>query len=175
MKKLFIFITMATFTFAMMSCGNTASNNNTQTADNKANTENTVNATDASVALGKTYLESFYQGFEEAFDREQEEAYLFVNKHVTPKAKQTLIDQYDYDCEGECLAIWLFLYQGGGDVIGDCQRTIEPVDGLSYRVTNTYYYEGKKSYEYHVKLGLVKDGDSFKIDSITPEDEAYFD
>ena len=174
MKKLFIFITTATVAFAMMACNNNG-NNNTQNTDNKASTESTVNTPDASVALGKTYLESFYQGFEEAFDQEQEEAYQYVYKHVTPKAKQSLIDQYDYDCEGECLAIWLFLYQGGGDVIGDCQRTIEPADGLSYKVTNTYYYEGKKSYEYHVKLGLVKDGDSFKIDSITPEDEAYYD
>lgn len=165
---------MATFAFAMMSCGNTSSNN-TQTADKKAGTENTVAAPDPSVALGKAFLENFYQGLEEVFDQEQEEAYQHVYKHVTPKAKQFLIDQYDYDCDGECLAIWLFLYQGGGDVIGNCQRTIEPVDGLSYRVTNTYYYEGKKSYEYHVKLGLVKDGDSFKIDSITPEDEAYYD
>ncbi len=174
MKKLFIIVTMATVAFAMMACNNNG-NNNKQNTDNKANTESTVSTPDASVELGKTFLESFYQGLEEAFDREQEETYLFVNKHVTPKAKQSLIDQYDYDCDGECMAIWLFLYQGGGDVIGDCQRTIEPADGLSYKVTNTYYYEGKKSYEYHVKLGLVKDGDSFKIDSITPEDEEYFD
>ena len=170
MKKLFICITMATVTFAMMAC-----NNNTQNTDNKANTENTVSTTDASVELGKAFLENFYQGLEEVFDQEQEEAYQHVYKHVTPKAKQFLIDQYDYDCDGECMAIWLFLYQGGGDVIGNCQRTIEPVDGLSYKVTNTYYYEGKKSYEYHVKLGLVKDADTFKIDSITPEDEAYYD
>ena len=170
MKKLFICITMATVAFAMMAC-----NNNTQNTDNKANTENTVSTPDASVELGKAFLENFYQGLEEVFDQEQEEAYQYVYKHVTQKAKQFLIDQYDYDCDGECLAIWLFLYQGGGDVIGNCQRTIEPVDGLSYRVTNTYYYEGKKSYEYHVKLGLVKDADTFKIDSITPEDEEYYD
>ncbi len=172
MKRLFILIAIA---FTMVACGNNSSNNNTQNTDNKVGTENTVSTTDASVALGKTFLESFYQGFEEAFDREQEEAYLYVNKHVTPEAKQFLIDQYDYECDDECMAIWLFLYQGGGDVIGNCQHTIEPVDGLSYRVTNTYYYEGKKSYEYRVKLGLVKDGDSFKIDSITPEGEAYYD
>ena len=170
MKKLFICFTMATVAFAMMAC-----NNNTQNTDNKANTEKTVSTPDASVELGKAFLENFYQGLEEVFDQEQEEAYQYVYKHVTPKAKQFLIDQYDYDCDGECLAIWLFLYQGGGDVIGDCQRTIEPVDGLSYKVTNTYYYEGKKSYEYHVKLGLVKEADTFKIDSITPEDEAYYD
>ena len=170
MKRLFILIAIA---FTMVACGNNSSNNNKQNTDNKAGTENTVSTTEASVALGKAFLENFYQGLEEVFD--QEDAYLYVNKHITPEAQQFLIDQYDYECDGECMAIWLFLYQGGGDVIGTCQRTIEPADGLSYKVTNTYYYEGEKSYEYHVKLGLVKDGDSFKIDSITPEDEAYFD
>ena len=130
MKKLFIFITMATFAFAMMACNNNG--NNKQNTDNKASTENTVSTTDASIELGKTFLENFYQGLEEAFDQEQEKAYEHIYKHVTPKAKQFLIDQYDYDCDGECMAIWLFLYQGGGDVIGDCKRTIEPADGLSY-------------------------------------------
>ena len=172
MKRLFILIAIA---FTMVACGNNSSNNNKQNTDNKTSTESTVSTTDASVELGKAFLENFYKGLEEVFDQDQEEAYQHVYKHVTPEAKQFLIDQYDYDCDGECMAIWLFLYQGGGDVIGDCQRTIEPVDGLSYKVTNTYYYEGKKSYEYHVKLGLVKDADTFKIDSITPEDEAYYD
>ena len=169
MKRLSILIAIA---FTMVACDNSSSNNNTQNTENKADTENTVSTTEASVDMGKTFLENFYQGLEEVFG--EEEDYLYVNEYLTPKAKQYLIDQYDYECDGECMAIWLFLYEGGGDVIGTCQRTIKPVDGLSYKITNTYYYEGEKNYQYRVKLGLVQDGDSFKIDSITKEGEAYF-
>ena len=170
MKRLFILIAIA---FSMVACGNNSTQNTDNETDSKTDATNIVSATEASEDLGKPFLENFYQGLEEVFG--EEEADLYVNEYLTPEAKQFLIDQYDYDCDGECMAIWLFLYQGGGDVIGDCQRTIEPANGLSYKVTNTYYYEGKKSYEYHVKLGLVKDADTFKIDSITPEDEAYYD
>ena len=143
MKKLFILITTATVAFAIMACNN--SGNNKQNTDNKASTESTVSTTDASVELGKAFLENFYKGLEEVFDQDQEEAYQHVYKHVTPEAKQFLIGQYDYDCDGECMAIWLFLYQGGGDVIGDCQRTIEPADGFRIRLPIPIIMKAKKA------------------------------
>ena len=173
MKRLFIFITTATIAFAMMACGNNNSISNTQNTDNIASTEGSISTTDVSVELGKAFLENFYQGLEEVFGGEED--YLYVNKYVTPEAKQFLIDQYDYDCEGECMATWLFFYEGGGDVCCTSERTIEQVEGLSYRITNIYYNEGVKTYQYRVKLGLVNDGDSFKIDSIIKEGEEYYD
>lgn len=172
MKKLFIFIAIA---FTMVACNNNGSNNNTQNTDNKADTEETVSATEASVELGKAFLENFYQGLAEVIWEEGDREY--VSEHVTPNAKQFLIDQYEYDCPKgeERMALWLFSYQGGGDVGGNCERTIEPLDGLTYRVTNNYYEDdGKMTYQYIVSLGLVKEGDTFKINSISPEGESYF-
>lgn len=168
MKRLFILIAIA---FTMMGC-NSNGNNNTQNTDSKTSTENT-STIETSADLGKAFLESFYQGLEEVLG--EEEDYLYVNKNVTPGAKQFLIDQFDYDCEGECMALWLFFYDGNGDVCCSSERTIEQIDGLLYRVTNTYYNEGVKTYQYRVKLGLIKDGDTFKIDSITKEGEDYYD
>ena len=170
MKRLFILIAI---TFAMVACGNNSTQNTDNETDSKTDTTNIVSATEASEDLGKPFLENFYQGLEEVFG--EEEADLYVNEYLTPEAKQYLIDQYDYDCDGVCMALWVFFYEGGGDVCCSSERTIELIDGLSYRVTNTYYNEGEKTYQYRVKLGLVKDGDSFKIDSIIKEGEEYYD
>ena len=71
MKRLFILIAIA---FTMVACGNNSSNNNKQNTDNKTSTESTVSTTDASVELGKAFLENFYKGLEEVFDQDQEEA-----------------------------------------------------------------------------------------------------
>ncbi len=157
MKKLLIFIIMATVAFAMTACNNSGKTKTTE-----------VVTPNASEDLGKALLENFYQKMDEVYGIEED--YTFVDKYLTPKAKQYLIDAYDYECpEGEeCMALWLFLYEGGADTAGNYNRTIEKIDDLTYRVINDYQSEDDSfNYQYTVKIGLVKDGDTYKIDSIS--------
>ena len=104
----------------------------------------------------KAFLEAFYDGLDEDFEPE------YVAKFITPNAKKILVDEYDYDCEtGDCLAVWLFAYEGGGDT-GPClSRSIKPQGANKFLVTSKYEEE-----EYNVVLTLIKEGDTYKIDDI---------
>lgn len=108
------------------------------------------------VQAQKAFLETFYDGLDENFEPD------YVRKYITPKAKQILNDEYDLDCEsGDCLAIWIFSYEGGGDT-GPClSRSIKPQDTNKFLVTHKYEDE-----EYNVVLTVIKDGDTYKIDDI---------
>lgn len=104
------------------------------------------------------FLENFYNGFDNPDEWDSH-----VRMHVTKNALQILRDEYSYDCDDDCLATWIFLYEGdeGDEFKG---RTIEPVSQNVFLVTNSW---GDESYsDYKVKLGLVKDGDDYKIDNI---------
>lgn len=108
------------------------------------------------VEAQKAFLEAFYDGLDENF----EDAY--VRKFITPNAKKILNDEYVFDCEsGDCLAIWYFAYEGGGDTGVCLSRTIKPQGANKFLVT--LKYEGEV---YNVLLTLVKDGDTYKIDDI---------
>lgn len=105
----------------------------------------------------KAFLETFYDGLDESgFD----DAY--IRKFITPNAKKILNENYDYDCDdNDCLAVWLFAYEAGGDT-GKClSRTIKEQDENHFLVTLKYEEE-----EYNVLLTVIKDGDSYKIDDI---------
>lgn len=105
----------------------------------------------------KAFLETFYDGLDKSgFD----DAY--IRKFITPNAKKILIDENPYECEsGDCLAVWLFAYEGGGDT-GEClSRTIKEQDENHFLVTLKYEEE-----EYNVLLTVIKDGDTYKIDDI---------
>lgn len=120
-------------------------------------------------AEGKEFLEKFYAGYEKDITD-----YVFIRKHVTKNAEQYLKDSYDYDCEtGDCLAVWVFAYEAGGDIGPLKKRVIEPVDASTFKVRSVYKYTDQGDYEYVVKLSLVKDGDSYKIDQIEPIGEKY--
>ena len=130
-------------------------------AEDSTATETTTPAENAEVneqetQAQKTFLETFYDGLDENFEPD------YVSKFITPNAKQILIDGYDYDCEtGDCLAIWLFAYEGGGDT-GPClSRSIKPQGANKFLVTHKYEDE-----EYNVVLTLIKEGDTYKIDDI---------
>lgn len=169
MKKLFIFISIASAAFAMMACNNTGKQN-TET-NNKETTE--VVTPENAEDLGKVFLDNFYKSLEEVFV--QDDAFLIIKEHLTPNAQQYLLDAYDYECPDNltCAALWLFLYEGGADTAGNYTRTIEKIDDLTYRVVNNYHSEDDDfNYNYSVKLGLVKEGDTYKIDSVTPEGES---
>ena len=94
--------------------------------------------------------------------------YDYAKQHITPNLLKYLADEYDYDCEGECLATWKFFYEGGGDVSGLKSRQITARDGNHVLVENNY-----ENYEYDVLLTLVKDGDTFKIDSLKQVKSEY--
>ena len=118
--------------------------------------EEQTEATKKEIEAKKAFLEKFYQGLDEDFEPE------YVRKFITPKAKKILNDNFEYDCEsGDCLAIWLFSYEGGGDTGVQLSQTIEPQDENTFLVTNTY--EGEV---YKVLLTVVKQGDTYKIDDI---------
>ena len=112
----------------------------------------------------KAFLEAFYQGLDnDLLD------YDLIKKSVTPQALQFLKDSYDYDCEGECLASWVFLYEAGGDTGAIQERQIEMVEANTYDVKCVY-----EGYEYVVRLTLVADGASYKIDTIKTISSQYF-
>ena len=95
--------------------------------------------------------------------------YNYVKGNVTPKAYQQLVDGYDYDCEGECLATWMFLYEAGGDTGAMENKEIKEIDANTYSVK--CIYEG---YEYVVELKLVEEGNTYKIDNIKMISSEYF-
>ena len=79
-----------------------------------------------------------------------------------------LINSYDYDCEGECLATWVFFYEGGGDCGGLTSRQVTARDEQHVLVENKY-----ENYEYDVLLTVVKVGESYKIDELKQQRSEY--
>ena len=116
------------------------------------------------IASCKAFLEKFYKGLDGNQDVDE-----YVKKHVTSKALQFLKDNYDYECEGEYLATWLFSYEAGGDYGPLRERVFEAEDENTFQVTSIYELEGSSqytAYEYVVRLGVVKEGNFYKIDTI---------
>ena len=120
-----------------------------------ADSGNAADSVDMEAA--KTFVERFYkEGYTEDLPDND-----YLKQHATPGMLKFLADSYDYDCEGECLAAWIFFYEGGGDVGGLESRNITARDGNHILVENKY-----ENYEYDVLLTVIKDGDEFKIDSL---------
>ena len=94
--------------------------------------------------------------------------YDYPKQYITPNLLKYLADAYDYECEGECLATWMFFYEGGGDVGELKSRQITARDGNHVLVENNY-----ENYEYDVLLTLIKDGDTFEINSLKQEKSEY--
>ena len=155
------------------------SNNTSTTEEPKGTDQTTENAQAAETAIldsakaaaGVAFLEEFYK----VYDGDYEEGGFndeFIKSKITPNLKQWLIDSYDYDCDGECMASWLFCYEGGGDTGGLKVRTIKP-EGDAYLVSCIHDQGQNKEYHYTIKLTLVQDGDTFKIDNLEKIDEHY--
>ena len=113
-------------------------------------------------------VSAFVEEFYKEWDKKDLLDYGYVKQYITPNLLKYLADEYDYDCEGECLATWKFFYEGGGDVSGLKSRQITARDGSHVLVENNY-----ENYEYDVLLKVVKDGDTFKIDSLVQEKSEY--
>lgn len=104
----------------------------------------------------KDFIDSFYKGMERSDDIDD-----YVRKFITDKAKRILIEEYDYDCDGECLATWLFDSEAGSDIGPFVSRTINMKDENNFLVLTKY-----EDAEYEVRLSVIKVGDSYKIDDI---------
>ena len=112
----------------------------------------------------RAFVEQFYK----EWDKRDLLDYEFVKQYITPNLLKYLADAYDYDCEGECLATWMFFYEGGGDAGELKSYTFTPRDESHVLVECKY-----ENYEYDVLLTVIKDGDTFKIDSLKQERSAY--
>ena len=113
-------------------------------------------------------VQAFVEQFYKEWGMENLLEYDYPKQHITPRLLKFLADSYEFECEGECLATWKFFYEGGGDVGELKSRQITARDGSHVLVENKYV-----NYEYDVLLTVVKDGDTFKIDSLQQEKSEY--
>ena len=116
------------------------------------------------MVAARYFVEQFYDEWEKRDLLD----YGFVKQYITPNLLNYLADAYDYDCEGECLATWKFFYEGGGDVGEMKSSSFTSRDERHVLVELKYV-----NYEYDVLLTLVKDGETFRIDSLKQERSAY--
>jgi hypothetical protein len=123
-----------------------------------------VDAQEQEMEAARVFVEKFYN----EWSGEDILNYDYPKQYITPNLLKYLADAYDYECEGECLATWMFFYEGGGDVGELKSRQITARDGNHVLVENKYV-----NYEYDVLLTLIKDGDTFKIDSLKQEKSEY--
>ena len=106
----------------------------------------------------KEFLNKFYNNWTADEDGSD---YSYVKKHITANALKVLKDEYAYDCEGECLATWLFSYEAGGDEGRELSRKITEKNENDFIVEINYEYA-----IYRVLLSVIKVGDDYKIDNI---------
>jgi len=123
----------------------------------------------------KEFLEKFFKNLDYSnWDKLDS----YVRKHITRNALQNLRDGYEYDngCV-DCLALWMFSYRpGGGDLDKELGRKIEQVSDNTFVVTTTWGDSEDSSIksDYKVRLSIVKEGDSYKIDTIVNVEEEEF-
>ena len=136
-------------------------------AQAKIEAETEATEKEQQIASCKAFLEKFYE-------KGQDENY--IRQNVTKNALQFLKDEYDYECEdGDCLATWIFEYEGGSDYGAFKKRTIDVIDENTYIVGNHYTTEDGKDFLYSVRLGIVKQGNFYKIDTIEKEFEGLYE
>lgn len=112
----------------------------------------------------KDFIETFYKEIEAS---RYDETY--IRKHITANAKRILNDEYNYDCGGDCLAVWLFSYEAGSDAGDFVSRNITEQDEKNFLVTTKYEYG-----EYVAKLTVIRVEDSYKIDNIEKVRAEYY-
>ena len=112
----------------------------------------------------KVAIKYFVSQFYEEWGKKELHDYDALKPYITPKLRQYLADAYEFDCEGECLATWKFFYEGGGDVGESKSYTFTSRDESHVLVEIEY-----DNYKYDVLLKVIKDGDTYKIDSLKQE------
>lgn len=130
------------------------------------NIDNSKDNSEQEIQAKIVFLEKFYK---EKNGREQSDEYAYIKKNVTANGLQNLKDLYDFECDGECLATWVFDYDEGSD-IGDIKSSkIIPQSENDFLVENEYEYA-----RYSVQLTVVKEGGAYKIDKIEQKESSYF-
>ena len=115
----------------------------------------------------KTFLKNFYEEAEQNYYDDD-----FIRSNITPKAEKYLVDHYDLEClSHKCMATWLFYQEGSVDVGSLMECIVDAIDENTYRVTcvSSYMSGEYQEYRYTLVIGIVKEGDSFKIDSLKTE------
>ena len=117
------------------------------------------------IAACKAFLEKFFKGLDDSNDLQE-----YVKQNTTFKAQQFLKDEYDLedDCSN-CLATWMFTKESGTELGSFRERMIEMIDENTYQVISIYELDNAgqyTAYEYVVKIGIVKEGNFYKIDTI---------
>lgn len=130
-------------------------------ADSIKKVELQATETEQQIASCKAFLEKFYNGLDNAEDKN-----VFIRKYVTPKAQAFLREEYGDYSDSDSLAIWMFSHETSSDITGPRNRIIEAIDKNTYKVIST---DGEN--EYQVTIGIVKEGNFYKIDTI----EDYID
>jgi hypothetical protein len=165
LSKSTLFMTLtAIFALTLMySCNFSSTPSDTSASDADSVAAEPVAQSAEDLEAPKAFVENFYKEWRDAILE-----YDYVKQNVTDNMLQQLKDEYEYDCEGECLATWIFCYKGGGDVGELVSRKITAQDATHVLVESKY-----DNYEYDIVLTLVKEGDTYKIDNLKQEREAY--
>jgi hypothetical protein len=73
------------------------------------------------------------------------------------------------------MATWLFYQEGNVDIGSLTECIVDAVDENTYRVTcvSSYMSGEYQEYRYTLLIGVVREGDSFKIDSLKMESSEY--
>jgi hypothetical protein len=148
------------------------SSNETSNNNNDAQVADSINVgvdndnSEQEIQAKKDFLEKFYN---EKNGREQDDEYAYIKKNVTANGLQNLKDLYDFECDGECLATWVFDYDSGSEIGDQKSRTITPQDENTFLVENKYEYAN-----YSVLLTVVKEDGVYKIDKIEQKESSYF-
>ena len=148
------------------------SSNETSNNNNDAQVADSINVgidndnSEQEIQSKKDFLEKFYN---EKNGREQDDEYAYIKKNVTTNGLQNLKDLYDFECDGECLATWVFDYDSGSEIGDQKSRTITPLDENTFLVENKYEYAN-----YSVLLTVVKEDGVYKIDKIEQKESSYF-
>lgn len=165
LSKSTLFMTLtAIFALTLMySCNFSSTPSDTSASDADSVAAEPVAQSTEDLEAPQAFVENFYTEWKDAILETD-----FVKQNVTDNMLQLLKDEYEYDCEGECLATWIFCYKGGGDVSDLISRKFTAQDATHVLVENKY-----DGYEYDIVLTLVKEGDTYKIDNLKQERETY--
>lgn len=120
--------------------------------------EDTNSITEQEIQAKKAFIEEFYKELERTKYQDGD----YIRKHITSNVKKLLQEAYSFDCDNnDCLAVWLFAYEGGCDTGDFISLNIAEENENDFLIKIKYEYV-----DYKVLLTVIKDGDIYKIDGL---------
>lgn len=162
-----IILSLVLMVFILAGCSSNKSsdvNGNEKVTDSIASESYHTNP-EQEIQAKKNFLDKFYK---EKEGKEDDLLYAYIKKNVTTNCLKKLRDLYDYECDGECLATWVFDYEQGSDIGNIKSRKITPKDENTFLVENIYEYA-----DYSIFLTVINDGSVYKIDEIEQNSSSY--